>query len=1332
MPGRVYEFTLCVYCDNSDVTTDNNHQSNSPTSSSGYKEVTFSPLLCRTPDPISPPILCIQSYTSSQICVTWDKPWLVSPVTHAQHELLGYTVRVNGNVFTQLPSSAQTCFLTKCRPGKMYSACVTAITKVNPSSAKKKTRFATDSISEAEKLLLESEDESTSESVSIILPEKRVGNIHKVSCNYIHDIAFGPNHLGFLKLEWSHFHAQDKKTPESLGIVAYEVAWREDLPDVTSVNERESEAVTNENVSTSGRLSRISRSDSAVGGRDKAVERRVKIERDESGFMIPITLQGAVIEAHVVCITRTCSSSSEKVSFRVPAPPDPPDVTLKTVTSTSIVIEWTEPRCYGSNSIAGYQVYLDGKRAGNVLNKSCFKALIPYKPNRKYEVQVVALSSNSEFRDSDFSDVILVSTYPTNSDVVDTTQTTNQSDRSFRDESRSDVTPARSSNRSRAGSSALTERGVTNIELTVVSITDCSISVELRLLEKGVKVTDYTVEWNSISGQHMQTPESIGTLKLRAPATQTAAQSSAPIPPTQFTLDGLRSGTNHFIRVTGANKSGVIVAKSKQLTVLTATPLGPPVTRLASSDLSQIVIEWTEPVVCGDALIAGYKVFVNSKFVAQLDPEQLTFEFRKGLMCREYSFQVQALSSLENLDSDLSKPVVAVWPGVVAPQLQCLPTTRQNAIRVGWHSPFVAGNVKLLNYTVSCERLAPDGSGNAVVNESPKFLTLEPEACEAEFTGLPSDTIHRVTLQIRALGLEEILQSEPIETKPSLLPDAPLINVQIRNAEERKQLDEQACILFNKRDKFLRMIHFVQKMAINGKFLTSKSEEIELIRLGSTLAQIDSQLTETVSRIAKLTGRVEVMLSWEGGSDVQVFSPRSKNRRASSNPGKGASDVKSEQTMEVSGYKVFLNGRQYGLTVNSDVKNMVLRMNVDRPLHKISLLALSGESNSIVNNNNNNNNNNKNYNSSLNRFLPGHPTPAPNNQTSHHVTSYGYPVNHATCSESNIVLVPTDTFRPLSLFCFIKAHLKNTRWPQTGCCVLTDSLPYEKHQLPQTSSSMMLGGHSASGSPGLATSGTATGGRLISPGCLRRITPCPSVDVFNVITREWQSLYPIGGTEDTRYRYTLIMFWTSWCASSQNLMKYFLGHARDNQHLNFITCCIGSGESTHDHYSDIYEVLATYPDSFADNITHTCGCLRVGGLNSAHDQRPFKRRPQSSRSSLRSSSFNQNNAYYSSPAELFGVQGVPMLFILTENGLISWQARFAACRQEDLDLFLKEAIQELDRNEASLQLGKVGQGGNSTNSNNQNTINQSNILPYGANRGVKAFHLPKLRTGVGI
>ena len=84
----------------------------------------------------------------------------------------------------------------------------------------------------------------------------------------------------------------------------------------------------------------------------------------------------------VVSTGRTSSRSSETVSLRVPAAPDAPRVALKNITPHSIVIEWGETRCYGPNSIAGYQVFLDGKKAGNVLNKSCFKALIPYKANK--------------------------------------------------------------------------------------------------------------------------------------------------------------------------------------------------------------------------------------------------------------------------------------------------------------------------------------------------------------------------------------------------------------------------------------------------------------------------------------------------------------------------------------------------------------------------------------------------------------------------------------------------------------------------------------------------------------------------------------------------------------------------------------------------------------------------------------------------------------------------------------------------------------------------------------------------------------------------------------
>ncbi len=74
---------------------------------------------------------------------------------------------------------------------------------------------------------------------------------------------------------------------------------------------------------------------------------------------------------------------------------------------------------------------------------------------------------------------------------------------------------------------------------------------------------------------------------------------------------------------------------------------------------------------------------------------------------------------------------------------------------------------------------------------------------------------------------------------------------------------------------------------------------------------------------------------------------------------------------------------------------------------------------------------------------------------------------------------------------------------------------------------------------------------------------------------------------------------------------------------------------------------------------------------------------------------------------MFGVQGVPMLFIITESGLITWQARFAACRQEDFDSFLREAIAELEKNEASLVVGKVNY-----------TQNQASGAPF-AKRGTK-------------
>ena len=61
-------------------------------------------------------------------------------------------------------------------------------------------------------------------------------------------------------------------------------------------------------------------------------------------------------------------------------------------------------------------------------------------------------------------------------------------------------------------------------------------------------------------------------------------------------------------------------------------------------------------------------------------------------------------------------------------------------------------------------------------------------------------------------------------------------------------------------------------------------------------------------------------------------------------------------------------------------------------------------------------------------------------------------------------------------------------------------------------------------------------------------------------------------------------------------------------------------------------------------------------------------------------------------SEVFGVQGVPMLYIITETGLITWQARFAACKQDDLDSFLDEALRELSTNQDHFGLGRMSLG----------------------------------------
>ena len=54
-----------------------------------------------------------------------------------------------------------------------------------------------------------------------------------------------------------------------------------------------------------------------------------------------------------------------------------------------------------------------------------------------------------------------------------------------------------------------------------------------------------------------------------------------------------------------------------------------------------IAIQWEKPTTYGDALITGYKIYVNGIVEAVLSADSLSYTFTQGKWCQEYSFQVQ-------------------------------------------------------------------------------------------------------------------------------------------------------------------------------------------------------------------------------------------------------------------------------------------------------------------------------------------------------------------------------------------------------------------------------------------------------------------------------------------------------------------------------------------------------------------------------------------------------------------------------------------------------------------------------------------------------------------
>lgn len=102
----------------------------------------------------------------------------------------------------------------------------------------------------------------------------------------------------------------------------------------------------------------------------------------------------------------------QTLTIPTPGAPDAPRLWLVKTSDTSFIVEWSEPKTYGI-PIIGYQLYIEGKKYGDIIDPHLRQAEISSRINRIYQVSVCAVTNNAQRFQSSLSSILPVITTPT-------------------------------------------------------------------------------------------------------------------------------------------------------------------------------------------------------------------------------------------------------------------------------------------------------------------------------------------------------------------------------------------------------------------------------------------------------------------------------------------------------------------------------------------------------------------------------------------------------------------------------------------------------------------------------------------------------------------------------------------------------------------------------------------------------------------------------------------------------------------------------------------------------------------------------------------------------
>ncbi|KAK7102883.1 hypothetical protein V1264_021041 [Littorina saxatilis] len=854
------------------------------------------PLVVWTRAPIEPPKLLVQSYDQSSAVLYWEKPILMSIIgkddegnpRYLRRYLEGYRLEINGKLQSCLGPQAQTCTLTKCKPGKVYSVVLVAMTCTEDRRRERKEKFKgyfkttapqdTDYVGLLDDDLL---DQAPSDAMDITLPKSQDGFLETVKTSFNHQEERDSRTFGDVEVSWT-IQGQSNLLKQ------FSIIW--------------------------------------YSSEDRVIQTKY-VGPEKRRATIPVTHLKSIYTVTVepCYYTDVLPQQPQDVHIMIPGPPDAPEIFLRSKDKDEFVIEWGEPRCYGGVKVKGYQVFMNDKKVGNELSSSHRKAVIPCRNNKLYRLNLVALSSDPDYQDSPKSNQLTIYTGegPVTHDLT------------LDDNQDNDL----------------------DLPLKVTGVTDSGVHLDWSGYFENQEVAFYKIQWSSVAQP---------------------AQREVRLSPKDIccVINKCLPGTTHFVRLVAYSEDGKILEKSKQLTVQTSAPPDSPVLSVRACNFRYIAIQWEKPTTYGDALITGYKVYVNGIVEAVLSADSLSYTFTQGKWCQEYSFQVQALTAGDSLNSKPSEQLVLTWPGSVAPQVRRIPSASSSALRVAWTTPHLTDGVKVKHFKLCC---VEEDTEKLVQSVGP----IHPDTCEAEFKHLKKGN-YMVYLETHLYGTGEIVRSDPIRMMPSVSPDPPQISVTVVGLEERRQLEKLTCDLANKRDRLIRSVgHKLKRIGALAHPLRAEKDE-DVVMGAHTLTGVEELLETCFQALENYTGQLIAHVSWQC--------------------------PQTNEDVHLSGFKVLVDGKQYGTSMHSGVRTVRLQLSLDEPSYALSMVALSDKP-------------------------------------------------QGSSVESSIVDLLTGPFKPFAYYCYHNIHAKGAKWPTQGCCKYQDALTYERQVGKKLANQGMLGKH---------------------------------------------------------------------------------------------------------------------------------------------------------------------------------------------------------------------------------------------------------------------------------